>query len=121
MEENPRFVPGTTKAGKPTYFQTFESFETSRPFREHAYVYTLKTYPVDPAANIKQAGIQDPDEEKYALDLANAAFPGGEVSGTIVRNAWQSTEERDRRFILTALYGSYDAKIESLFNKKLGS
>ena len=119
MKEDPRFNSFTKKDGTPSYFQMFKSYETSKSFRHHGYIYTLKEYPVDVNENIRQAGIQNPDEEKYALETVSQLFPKGQVSGTLVRQAWASLGERDRKYILMALYGRYNDKVENLFNKKL--
>ena len=128
MDEDPRFSMRPLKSGAPSYYQKFESFEASQPLSKHGYIHTLKTYPIDLIANIKRAGIQDPEEEKHAMEAVSREFDQARqqsgadkdaVSGTIVRLAWASMPIEDRKYILSGLYSGYDAKVETLFNQKL--
>lgn len=135
MDEDPRFSMQPLKSGAPSYYQRFESFEASQPFSKHGYIYTLKTYPIDLTANIKRAGIQDPEEEQHAIEAVNREFETARenlrrqgvkvekdaVSGTIVRDAWLLMPVANRKYILSGLYSGYDARIETLFNQKLAS
>ena len=118
MAESPRFTPGTKKDGNPTYFQMFKSFADSKPLSQHGYIHIMKEYQVDIIANLRNVGM-DQEQEQYAIDKINELFPGGQISGTNVRNAWLTLQEADRKYVLMALYGSYNQQVENLFNKKI--
>jgi hypothetical protein len=91
-----RFKFGIKKNGDPSYMQPMpESLKQLKPLTKHAYVV------VTPTVNFKVKGID-----------ANSA--------SAVRKLYIDGNDQDRTNIITDLYGSPDADLQTLFDKKLG-
>lgn len=91
-----RFKFGTKKNGEPSYMQPMpENLKKLKPLSKHAYVV------VTPTVNFKVKGVD-----------ANSA--------SAVRKLYIDGNDQDRTNIINDLYGTPDADLQTMFDKKLG-
>ena len=94
--EKPRFNFGTKRNGDPSYMQPLpENIKKLQPLTKHAYV------DITPTVNFKVQGV-----------AANSASE--------IRKMYLKGNDADRDQIITELYGSPDAHLRDMFDKKLG-
>jgi hypothetical protein len=94
--DNARFKFGTKKNGEPSYLQPVpENLKKLKPLTKHAYV------TVTPTVNFKVRGVD-----------ANSASQ--------IRKLYIDGNDQDRTNIITDLYGTPDANLQDMFDKKLG-
>jgi hypothetical protein len=91
-----RFKFGTKKNGEPSYMQPLpENLKQLQPLTKHAYV------DITPTVNFKVRGVD-----------ANSASE--------IRKMYLKGNDADRDQIMTELYGTPDAELRDIFDKKLG-
>jgi len=94
--KKPRFTFGTKRNGDPSYMQPLpDNIKQLKPLTQHAYV------DVTPTVNFKVRGID-----------ANSASE--------IRKMYLNGNDADRDQIITELYGTPDAHLRAIFDKKLG-
>ena len=93
--DEPRFKFGTKKNGDPSYMQPYPAKGKLAPLTKHAYVYTT------PTTTFKVRG-RDANSASAIRDMYSNGSPG------------------DQEQIIYDLYGSDDAHIKDIFDKKLG-
>ena len=92
----PRFTFGTKRNGEPSYMQPMPgNLKQLKPLTQHAYV------EVTPTVNFKVRGI----------DASSASE---------IRKMYLNGNNADRDQIITELYGTPDAHLRGIFDKKLG-
>lgn len=94
--KKPRFTFGTKRNGEPSYMQALpDNIKQLKPLTQHAYV------EVTPTVNFKVHGVD-----------ANSASE--------IRKMYLKGNDADRNQIITELYGTPDAHLRDIFDKKLG-
>jgi len=94
--EKPRFTFGTKRNGDPSYMQPMpDNIKRLEPLTKHAYV------EVTPTVNFKIHGV----------DASSASE---------IRKMYLKGNDADRDQIIAELYGSPDAHLRDIFDKKLG-
>jgi hypothetical protein len=95
MRENPRFGSWTRRDGTPAYLQPLPADQAqAQPMSQHGYITVVPT--------VKFSVMGQPM-----------------TSASQLRDLWANADAKQRRQIITDLYGRYDARLHQLFDRKL--
>ena len=94
MSEDPRFSFASKKDGTAPYFQPLKDITQTESMDKHGYIMTVPTF-----------------------DFTVAGAPMR--SGTELRNMYSEADEKQRRVIITDLFGKYTREAEQIMNIKI--